>query len=71
MVIFDTSNIQKIVFHEFCDEYYSKLLGWVLGGSFWPYSREYLSQQYLSSTGTLARGKPRYTLARGKHRGAG
>ena len=40
------------VFPEFCDEYYSKLSSWVLGGSFWPYSREYLSQQYLSSTGS-------------------
>ena len=39
----DTSIIQKIVFHEFCDEYYSKLLGRVLGGLFWPHSREYLS----------------------------
>jgi len=26
--------------------------GRVLGGSFWPYSQKYLSQQYLSSTGT-------------------
>ena len=35
LLFVDTSNIQKIVFHKFCDEYYSKLLGRVLGGLFW------------------------------------